>query len=183
MTGWGWFYLSTVLADLYRYIVAWKLCTTMKAEDVTDTLELALQESGLDQVNVAIGLVCIDTGELRLGGVGGMARQTRHAAYPRRALSSDDTGEDRALASALKNRILLENYYLLGQLEARIEASVAHYNLRAPREHRQSDAGRRLLRTRSNHSAGKRKDQKRAVRARMPLHRIFRSFRIDSSSS
>src|SRR3981189_1935188 len=28
-----------------------------------------------------------------------MARQTRHAAYPRRALSSDDTGEDRALAS------------------------------------------------------------------------------------
>src|SRR3954453_20505405 len=36
--------------------------------------------------------------ELRLGGVGGMARQTRHAAYPRRALSSEDTGEDRALA-------------------------------------------------------------------------------------
>ena len=33
--------------------MAWKLCTTMKAEDVTDTLELALQASGLDQVNVA----------------------------------------------------------------------------------------------------------------------------------
>ena len=28
----------------------------------------------------------------------------------------------------LKNRILLENYYLPGQLEARIEAFVAHYN-------------------------------------------------------
>src|SRR5882672_2466628 len=28
-----------------------------------------------------------------------------------------------------------------------------------PREHRQSDAGRRLLRTRSNHPAGKRKDK------------------------
>ena len=53
MTGWGWFYLSTVLGDFSRYIVAWKLCTTMKAEDVTDTLELALQASGLDQVNVA----------------------------------------------------------------------------------------------------------------------------------
>ena len=53
MTGWGWFYLSTVLDDFSRYIVAWKLCTTMKAEDVTDTLELALQASGLDQVNVA----------------------------------------------------------------------------------------------------------------------------------
>src|SRR5204862_230415 len=38
--GWGWFYLSTVLDDFSRYIVAWKLCTTMKAEDVTATLEL-----------------------------------------------------------------------------------------------------------------------------------------------
>jgi putative transposase len=37
VTGWGWFYLSTVLDDFSRYIVAWKLCTTMKAEDVTDT--------------------------------------------------------------------------------------------------------------------------------------------------
>jgi putative transposase len=35
--GWGWFYLSIVLDDFSRYIVAWKLCTTMKAEDVTAT--------------------------------------------------------------------------------------------------------------------------------------------------
>ena len=47
--GWGWFYLSTVLDDFSRYIVAWKLCATMKAEDVTATLEQALQASGLDQ--------------------------------------------------------------------------------------------------------------------------------------
>ncbi len=39
--GWGWFYLSTVLDDFSRYIVAWKLCTTMKVDDVTDTLILA----------------------------------------------------------------------------------------------------------------------------------------------
>jgi transposase InsO family protein len=51
--GWGWFYLSTVLADFSRYIVAWKLCTTMKAEDVTATLDLALQASGLDQAKPA----------------------------------------------------------------------------------------------------------------------------------
>jgi putative transposase len=45
--GWGWFYLSTVLDDFSRYIIAWKLCTTMKAEDVTATLNLALKASGL----------------------------------------------------------------------------------------------------------------------------------------
>ncbi len=40
--GWVWFYLSTILDDFSRYIIAWKLCATTKAEDVTDTLQLAL---------------------------------------------------------------------------------------------------------------------------------------------
>ena len=50
--GWGWFYLSTVPDDFSRFIVAWKLCTTMKAEDVTDTLDLASKASGLSQAKV-----------------------------------------------------------------------------------------------------------------------------------
>jgi transposase InsO family protein len=50
--GWGWFYLSTILDDFSRYIVAWKLCTTMKVSDVTETLTMALQASGLDSANV-----------------------------------------------------------------------------------------------------------------------------------
>jgi transposase-like protein len=50
--GWGWFYLSTILDDDSRYIVSWKLCTTMQVEDVTDTLDLALQASGWDRVHV-----------------------------------------------------------------------------------------------------------------------------------
>jgi putative transposase len=50
--GWGWFYLSTILDDFSRYIIAWKLCTTMKVEDVTATLDLALKASGLDQAKV-----------------------------------------------------------------------------------------------------------------------------------
>ena len=60
--GWGWFYLSTILDDYSRYVIAWKLCTTMKASDVTDTLELALQASGCDQgyckVNAASIEIC-----------------------------------------------------------------------------------------------------------------------------
>ena len=50
--GWGWYYLSTVLDDFSRFIVAWKLCATMKAQDVTATLDLALAASGLDQMTV-----------------------------------------------------------------------------------------------------------------------------------
>ena len=50
--GWGWFYLSTILDDFSRYIIAWKLCATMTAGDVTDTLEMALAASGLDRANI-----------------------------------------------------------------------------------------------------------------------------------
>ena len=52
VVGWGWFYLSTVLDDFSRYIIAWKLCTTMKAEDVTATLEMALEAAALDKARV-----------------------------------------------------------------------------------------------------------------------------------
>jgi putative transposase len=50
--GWGWMYLSTVLDDFSSYIIAWKLCTNMRAEDVTDTLDLALKASECDSATV-----------------------------------------------------------------------------------------------------------------------------------
>ena len=37
--GWGWYYLSTVLDDYSRNILAWKLTTNMGSEDVKDTLK------------------------------------------------------------------------------------------------------------------------------------------------
>ena len=41
-----------MIDDFSRYIVAWKLCTSMTAKDVTDTLDLALQACGLDRDKV-----------------------------------------------------------------------------------------------------------------------------------
>ena len=46
------------------------------------------------------------------------------------ALSSDDAGKIERWHQTLKNRILLENYYLPGDLEAQIDAFVAYYNHR-----------------------------------------------------
>ncbi len=46
LIGWAPFYFSTVLDDCSRYIISWKLCTTMTEGDVTDTLDLALTASG-----------------------------------------------------------------------------------------------------------------------------------------
>jgi transposase InsO family protein len=50
--GWGWFYLYTVIDVYSRYILAWKLCDSMAAKDVSDTLDLALEASGLGATNV-----------------------------------------------------------------------------------------------------------------------------------
>ena len=50
ITGWGWYYLSTVLDDFSRYIVTWRLGPTMCASDVTATLDQALAASGLDHI-------------------------------------------------------------------------------------------------------------------------------------
>jgi len=51
-TGWGWYYLGTILDDYSRYVAFWSLYTTMKAEDATDTLEDAPVASGCDAATV-----------------------------------------------------------------------------------------------------------------------------------
>ncbi len=50
--GWGWFIAAPIWDAFSRYIIAWKLGTTMKVGDLTETLDLALQASGLDKVHV-----------------------------------------------------------------------------------------------------------------------------------
>ena len=65
----------------------------------------------------------------RISGRGAkVARGQRHRACARGTRSSPNPGKDRALALDLKNRILLDNYYLPGDLERQINAFVEHYN-------------------------------------------------------
>ena len=130
ITGWGWYYLSTILDDYSRYIVAWKLCATMKAQDVTDTLDLALAKSGLDQVNVGHrprllsdnGASCI-SGDLAEWLDDKKIEHIRGAPY-----HPQTQGKIERWHQTLKNRILLNNYYLPRELEEQISAFVENYN-------------------------------------------------------
>ena len=47
VVAWDWYYLSTVLDDYSRKILAWKLSDTMRVEDVTETLDLARAATGV----------------------------------------------------------------------------------------------------------------------------------------
>jgi putative transposase len=130
--GWGWFYLSTVLDDFSRYIVAWKLCSTMKAEEVTATLQLALQASGLEQAEVeGRPRLLSDNGSSYIAGDLAKWLGARNIQHIRGAPYHPMTqGKIERWHQTLKNRILLENYYLPGDLEAQIAAFVDHYNYR-----------------------------------------------------
>jgi len=130
VTGWGWYYLSTVLDDFSRYIVAYKLCPTMAAADVTATLNLALQASGLNQVPLdQRPRLLSDNGPSYVASEladwldeQGM-RHTRGKPY-----HPMTQGKIERWHLSLKSRILLENYYLPGDLERAVADFVEHYN-------------------------------------------------------
>ncbi|MEL7048468.1 MAG: IS3 family transposase [Pseudomonadota bacterium] len=130
--GWGWFYLSTILDDYSRYIIAWKLCTTMKTEDVTDTLDLALQASGCDQATVLHKpRLLSDNGSSYISGELADWLEDQKMDHVRGAPYHPQTqGKIERWHQTLKNRILLENYYLPGDLRQQIDAFVDHYNHR-----------------------------------------------------
>jgi putative transposase len=130
--GWGWYYLSTILDDFSRYIIAWKLCTTMKAEDVTDTLELALTASGCNQAHVRHRpRLLSDNGSSYISGELAEWLDEQHMSHVRGAPYHPQTqGKIERWHQTLKNRILLENYYLPGDLETQISAFIDHYNHR-----------------------------------------------------
>ncbi|WP_408906323.1 IS3 family transposase [Muricoccus nepalensis] len=130
VTGWGWFYLSTVLDDFSRYIVAWKLCTTMAASDVTETLEEALAASGCDQAKALHRpRLLSDNGPCYIADDLAKWLDEKRIAHVRGAPCHPQTGgKIERWHQTLKNRILLEHYLLPGHLEAQIEAFVAHYN-------------------------------------------------------
>jgi putative transposase len=128
--GWGWFYLSTILDDFSRYIIAWKLCTTMKAEDVTATLELALAASGNQTARVVHRpRLLSDNGSSYVSGDLAKWLDDRKMQHIRGAPYHPMTqGKIERWHQTLKNRILLENYYLPGALETQISDFVAYYN-------------------------------------------------------
>ena len=127
---WGWYSLSTVLDDFSRYIIAWKLSSTMGSSDVTETLDRALAVTGVDPIRVKHRpRLLSDNGpayvssELReYLGDRGMAH-TRGAPYP-----PQTQGKIERYHRSMKNVVKLQHYYFPGDLETAIGDFVAYYN-------------------------------------------------------
>jgi putative transposase len=128
--GWGWYYLSTVLDDFSRYILAWKLTPTMSSNDVQETLLMALASTGLDQVLVqhrprllSDNGSCYVSEELR------SFLEHRHIEHTRSAPYHPMTqGKIERYHRSMKNIVNLQNYFLPTDLEVELANFVNYYN-------------------------------------------------------
>lgn len=128
--GWGWYYLGTVLDDYSRYIIAWKLFTTMATTDVKELLDLAIERTGVEHVEVRHRpRLLSDNGpafaskqlESHLASRG--MTQTHGAPY-----HPMTQGKIERYHRSMKNVINLQKYYLPWELEREIERFVDYYN-------------------------------------------------------
>ncbi len=114
IVGWGWYYLSTVLDDYSRFIVSWRLCTSMSAGDVTDTLDDALSFTGLDEVKVNHKpRLLSDNGPCYISGELSDYLEENQMTHTRgRPYHPQTQGKIERWHRSMKNQILLNNYYL-----------------------------------------------------------------------
>ena len=127
---WGWYYLSTVLDDFSRYIIAWKLSSTMGATDVTETLDEALAITGVDQVRVKHRpRLLSDNGSAYVSGELRDYLGKRRMDHTRgRPYHPQTQGKIERYHRTMKNVVKLENYYFPWELEAALRDFVAYYN-------------------------------------------------------
>ncbi len=102
----------------------------MCASDVTETLDLALEASGLDRATVVHRpRLLSDNGASYVAGDLAKWLEDKGMEHVRGAPYHPQTqGKIERWHQTLKSRILLDNYYLPGDLERQIDAFVAHYN-------------------------------------------------------
>jgi transposase InsO family protein len=130
VVGWGWYYLSTVLDDYSRKILAWKLGATMRVEDVTETLDLARAATGVDRVRVehkprllSDNGPCYIAKELK-----SYIKQHELGHTRGRPYHPMTQGKIECYHRSMKNVVRLENHYSPWELERAVARFVDYYN-------------------------------------------------------
>jgi putative transposase len=128
--GWGWYFLSSILDDYSRYIIAWRLSMTMGAEDVTKTLDQAVSKTGVSEVRI-----CHRPRLLSDNGPAYVSKELREylsekdIAHTRGQPYHPQTqGKIERYHRTMKNLVTLQNYYAPWELEREIDRFVLWYN-------------------------------------------------------
>ena len=123
----GWYYLSTIMDDYYRYIVSWELCERMKTEDVKRSIDTAIYNANLEEKQLPRLLSdngsCYISNELKsyLSDIG-MGHVRGKPNHPQ------TQGKIERYHRTMKNIVKLHHYYNPSELEMAINEWVEYYN-------------------------------------------------------
>lgn len=132
VTGWGWYYLVTVMDDFSRFILAWELKSDMAAGSLIDVVQQAVDFTGMTDVPVEDRTVLLsDNGSgylsrqfgeyLRLVGIKHIVASPYHP---------QTNGKIERYHRTIKGEINLVPYEMPGELKEAIKAFIDYYNYR-----------------------------------------------------
>lgn len=130
VVGWGWYYLSTVMDDYSRYILAWRLCTGMSTDEAKETVEEAVCFTGTRHVRIIDRpRLLSDNGPCYVSkafeeymDVEGISHIRGKPYHPM------TQGKIERYHRSMKNTIRLTNYYCPSELEDQLQLFVSYYN-------------------------------------------------------
>ena len=127
---WGWYYLATVIDDYSRFILAWRLCTGMSADDVKQTLNDAIAFTGIGHPTVLHRpRLLSDNGPCFVSKALKQYLDEEGIDHTRgKPYHPMTQGKIERYHRSMKNILLLENYYSPSELEHHIGLFVYHYN-------------------------------------------------------
>lgn len=124
---WGWYYLSTIMDDYSRYIIAWELSTNMETTDAKRIVKTALDKTGLNKDNrprlLSDNGSCYVSNEFQKFINDSKMGHVRGAPY-----HPQTQGKIERYHRSMKNVVKLENYFFPDNLRANIESFVDYYN-------------------------------------------------------
>jgi transposase InsO family protein len=130
VAGWGYYYLTSILDDYSRYIIAWMLSTTMAATDVQALVDRAMAVTGISDPRVRHRpRLLSDNGsayiskELK-------AHLAKHdiGHVKGRPYHPQTQGKIERYHRTMKNVVTLQTYFFPWELEKEIGRFVDHYN-------------------------------------------------------
>lgn len=127
---WGWYYLLTIMDDFSRFILAWKLCTSMETTEVKEVLDMAIEKTGMNDVPIIWRpKLLADNGSAFISqGLKDYIHDHDMGLTHGRPFHPQTQGKIERYHRSMKNIILLDKYYEPGHLEQRIAEWVHYYN-------------------------------------------------------
>jgi len=128
--GWGWYYFGSILDDHSRYIITWKIFTSMSVSDVKELLDMAVEKTGIEKISVEHRpRLLSDNGPCYLSEELQKYLDRKGMSHTRGAPYHPMTqGKIERFHRSMKNEVKLQHYYFPDELKLEIARFIDYYN-------------------------------------------------------